>query len=259
MLRNIFCIAVALVWTALMFPLAALSIIFTFNAGSSMFVVRKMWSPVLVWAGGGQLEIKGLELLRNDSAYIFVSNHQSTIDIPVLFMAIPRNVRFVAKKELQLVPFIGWYMTLARFVFVDRKNHRDAVASLEAAGARIRSGVDIIAFPEGTRSATCEVLPFKKGPFAVALSARVPIIPVSIEGSGKLMPRNSWNITPGPIKVQFGAPIDSTQFGTDRGKLIECVRSAIIDLNVAQGGLGGNKRDAIAAKGREGLSTEEEE
>jgi 1-acyl-sn-glycerol-3-phosphate acyltransferase len=259
MFRNVFCVFVAVVWTALMFPLAFFATILTFDAKNSMFVVRNMWSPVLVWAGGGILSVEGLENLASDVTYIFVSNHQSTIDIPVLFMAIPRNTSFVAKKQLQYAPFLGWYMMAAKFVFVDRSNHRAAIASLAAAGERIRSGVNIIAFPEGTRSENCKVLPFKKGPFAVALSARVPIVPISIEGSGKLMPKNSWRITPGPIKVKFGKPIDPIPFGEDREALIKVVRSAVIDINLSQGGFGGDKDDSVAARGREGTSKADDE
>jgi 1-acyl-sn-glycerol-3-phosphate acyltransferase len=90
-------------------------------------------------------------------------------------MAIPTDVRFVAKKVLQYVPFLGWYMWLARFVFIDRGNHRDAIRSLDAAADEIRKGVSIIVFPEGTRSEDRMVLPFKKGPFALAMKAGVPI------------------------------------------------------------------------------------
>ena len=158
------------------------------------------------------LEVAALENVDPKSRTIFVSNHQSTIDIPVLFVALPVDVRFVAKKALKYVPFLGWYMTLARFVFVDRGNHRDAVASLDDGGARRSAGASASSsFPEGTRSDDRRVLPFKKGPFALALKAGVPVVPVTIEGSGKLMPKNSWNITPGPIRVQVGKPIDAAQ------------------------------------------------
>ncbi len=168
-----------------------------------------------------------------------MSNHQSTIDIPTLFIALPVDVRFVSKQQLKYVPILGWYMWLAQFVFVDRGNRRSAIASLDRAAVQIRSGVSIIMFPEGTRSETNEVLPFKKGPFALAMKAGVPLIPVAIEGSGKLMPKNSWNITPGPIRVAIGKPIDPAPFGDDRDGLIRAVRDAVVALNVGLGGKGG--------------------
>lgn len=253
MIRNLWCIFIAGAWTSLMFPFAVLSMLVKWNASASMYVVQRLWSPVLLWAGGAKLEVSGLENIDASKPAIYVSNHQSTIDIPALFMALPVDLRFVAKKSLQYVPLMGWYMSLANFVFVDRGNRREAIASLDAAGKRIRGGVSIISFAEGTRSDNNEVLPFKKGPFSLALKAGVPIVPVSIEGSGKLMPKNSWRITPGPIRVKVGAPIDVAKYGENREALIKDVRAAVIALNLELGGKGGNIADAIAAPGKEGI------
>lgn len=240
MVRNLFCILVAVVWTSLMFPLTIIAMVLTLNRGSSMWVVQRWWSPVLLWAGGAKLEVSGQENLIKGQPYVFVSNHQSTIDIPTLFIALPGDCRFVAKKALQYVPFLGWYMWAAKFVFVDRENHRKAVRSLESAGEQIRAGASIIVFPEGTRSEDRKVQPFKRGPFALAMKARVPVVPVTIEGSGALMPKNSWKITPGPIKVRIGIPIPPEHFAHNRELLIREVREQIIEQNVAMGGLGGS-------------------
>lgn len=259
MLRNLFCIFIAAASTVVLFPFVALAIVLTFRPTNSLWIVQHLWSPTLLWAGGAKLSVQGEDNVDVTKPYIFVSNHQSTIDIPTLFMALPVDFRFVAKNALKYVPFLGWYMWLARFVFVDRGNHRKAIASLEKAGAQIRGGTSIVVFPEGTRSPDRRVLPFKKGPFALALKAQVPLVPVAIEGSGKLMPKNSWNITPGPIKVMIGKPIDPAPFGDDREALIAAVRNAIIDLNVQLGGLGGDKKDSIAARGLEGIGRGKEE
>lgn len=253
MLRNLFCIFVAGVWTVIGFTGSVLAMLFSLNRSASMRVVQRFWSPVLLWAGGAKLEVQGLEGLERRQSYIFVSNHQSTIDIPTLFMALPWDVRFVAKKALMFVPFLGWYMWLAKFVFVDRGNRKTAIASLDRAAQQIRDGISIIVFAEGTRSPDRTVKSFKKGPFALAMKAGVPLVPVAIEGSGILMPKNRWVITPGPIKVLVGKPIDPKPFGDDREALIARVRSAIIDQNVALGGLGGDKKDAVAALGLEGV------
>lgn len=257
MLRNVFCVFVAVVWTALLFPMTLVAMVVTLNRSASMYVVQRWWSPVLLWAGGARLEVQGREHLRPGQPYVFVANHQSTIDIPVLFMALPSDFRFAAKKALKYVPFIGWYMWAAGFIFIDRRNHRDAIRSLDEGGERIRGGVSLAMFAEGTRSESCRVLPFKKGPFALAMKARVPLVPVAIEGSGHLMPKNSWNITPGPIRVRIGAPIDPAPFGDDRERLIHAVRCAVIEQNQALGGLGGDLNDAIAARGLEGIGRAE--
>ncbi len=253
MIRNLFCIIVACVWTALLFPVTVVFMAATFDASSSLWVVQKLWAPVLLWAGGAQFSVRGLEQVDFSKPAIYVSNHQSTLDIPALFVALPVPFRFVAKQQLKLVPFLGWYMSLAKFVFIDRKNHKRALRSLEVAAERIRGGVSIVMFAEGTRSADGSVMPFKKGPFALAIKAGVPLVPIAIDGSGKLMPKNSWNITPGPVIVQVGAPVDPAPFGEDRDALVKAVRDRVIDLHRSIGGVGGDKSDSVAARGEEGV------
>ncbi len=233
-----------------MAPLSLLAMLVTLNRSASMTVVQRWWSPVLLWAGGAHLEVTGIEGLQRGQPYIFVSNHQSTIDIPTLFMALPGDCRFVAKKALKYVPFLGWYMWAAKFVFVDRTNHRKAIRSLEQAAAQIQSGTSIVVFPEGTRSDDCRVKQFKRGPFALAMKAKVPVVPVTIEGSGLLMPKNSWNITPGIIRVRVGKPIAPADFEGNRESLIHQVREQIISQSIALGGLGGQP-ESTRAEGNE--------
>lgn len=255
MLRTLFCIFVTVFWTAVMFCFSVGAMLLTFRASASMFWVRRGWSPVLVWAGGGKLEVSGAENVDPSRPTIYVSNHQSTVDIPVLFMSLPGvDLRFVAKSQLRWVPFIGWYLRLANFIFVERSNHERAVSALAKGAKQIQNGVSVVVFPEGTRSGDGRVLPFKKGPFALAMQAKAAICPVAIEGSGRLMPKNKWRFVPGPIRVRIGEPIDPTDFGDDRDALIRHTRDAIIDLNVALGGLGGDKEMAIAQRGVEGVA-----
>lgn len=253
-MRKWFCIFVAGVWTFWMFLGTLVGMVLARKASGSMFVVQRLWSPVLIWAGGGQVTMVGRENLDPSKPAIYVSNHQSTLDIPVIFRHLwPVDLRFVAKKSLQYVPVLGWYMWLSGFVFVDRGNHGKAIASLDAAAKRIHDGTSVVVFPEGTRSDDGRILPFKKGPFAVAMKANVPLYPVTIEGTRKVMPKNSWAIVPGPITIRLGKPIDPAEFNGDRDALIQAVRNAIIDQSVEIGGLGGDKRDAVAAKGKEGI------
>ncbi|MCY1014302.1 lysophospholipid acyltransferase family protein [Pyxidicoccus sp. MSG2] len=255
-MRKLFCIFVAVVWSAVCFTLAILAMVLTLNPANSVWVARELWSPVLLWAGGAKLEVLGQENVDPKRPTIYVANHQSTIDIPAHFMAVPVPFRYVAKSQLKWVPFIGWYLALAGHVFVNRSNRAKAIASLDSAAAKIRGGVSIFLYPEGTRSPDNRILPFKKGPFALALKSRVPICPVTIEGSGKLMPKSTWNITPGPVRVKIGKPIDTTGFAEDdREGLARAVREVIIADSLSLGGLGGDVDDAVAAAGVEGVST----
>lgn len=255
MFRSIFCVFIATFWLLVCFPLACLFMLVRLDASASLWVARHLWAPVMLWAGGARLTVHGLEHVDAQRPTIYVANHQSTIDIPTLFMALPVDLRFVAKTQLRWVPMIGWYLWLAGHIFVDRHRHREAIHSLDAAAEKIRSGTSIILFPEGTRSPDGTVLPFKKGPFALALKSRVPICPITIEGSGRLMPKNSWKITPGPIHVMIGAPIDTTAFAEQqREELIRVARDRIIEQSLMLGGMGGDRVKAVAARGLEGVS-----
>src|SRR5690606_2843749 len=120
--------------------------------------------------------------------HIFLMNHQSMVDIPAAFASIPANLRFVAKHSLKHIPFLGWYMSMTGMIFVNRNDRRKAFQSLQQAADRIREGASILAFPEGTRSRDGVLLPFKRGPFLLALESGVPVIPVVIDGSGRNFP-----------------------------------------------------------------------
>ena len=254
MLRKLWCILVATVWSAVSFFISITAMIVTFNPARSVWVARKIWSPVLLWAGGARLEVIGGENVDPKRATIYVANHQSTLDIPAHFISVPADFRYVAKSQLRFVPFIGWYLWLAGHIFVNRSDRASAISSLERAAKKVREGTSIFLYPEGTRSEDGRVLPFKKGPFALALKARVPICPVTIEGTSTVMPKNSWNITPGPVRVKIGRPIDTTAFAeNDREGLARAVREQIIADNLSLGGKGGDTDDAIALQGQEGV------
>ncbi|MGQ0508623.1 MAG: lysophospholipid acyltransferase family protein [Myxococcaceae bacterium] len=253
-MRNLFCVFIYCVSLLIGVPLALVLMLVTWDTSASIWVARRLWSPTLLWAGGAKLEVFGAENVDPSRPTIYISNHQSTIDIPTLFLAVRVDLRFIAKKELQYVPLLGWYMMLAKFVFIDRGNRQRAVASMDRAGERIRSGISIVAFPEGTRSDDGRVLPFKKGPFALAIKAGVAVCPVTIEGSGNLMPKSRWTITPGPIRVKIGAPIATHSLTEgDREKLMKQVRDTIIDQSLELGGKGGDKQDVVAQKGSDGV------
>jgi len=216
----------------------------------SIWLARRAWSPSALWLAGVKVKVSGWEGLPKGPA-IYVSNHESALDVWALFCAIPRNLRFVAKSELFRIPVFGWYLKLARFIRVDRRDRAQAVASLRRAAQTVRAGTSLIAFPEGTRSPDARVQPFKKGPFVLAMEAQVPVVPVAIAGAAALNPKRRLEVQRGTIRVGIGAPIDPGRF-PDKESLLCEVRTRIIEQHRSLGGLGGDESLHIAQRGVEG-------
>lgn len=249
--QLLFCFAWSAFWISAAFVMTLLS----FSQNIALVMARRIWAPALIKASGARLHVEPLPDIDWSQPHILVMNHQSMVDIPVAFKSLPVNIRFVAKEQLKWVPFLGWYIWMTGMVFVDRSNRHKAVASLERAGERIRKGATILAYPEGTRSPDGRVMPFKKGPFVLALAAGVPIIPIAIDGSGKVSGKYKvWRLRPAEVRMKVGKPIPTAGLKTeDRDKLIHDVRMAVIQLHREIGGAGGVDQD-IAAVGEEGVT-----
>lgn len=246
MVRSFLCILAVIVVTAALLPLAGVAILVTWNTSGAVWFARRLWAPTLLWVAGAHLEVEGIEHLDPRRPTLYASNHQSSLDIPVLFVALPVNLRFIAKEQLRWVPLIGWYIQMAGHILIDRSNHTRAIASLErAADEVVRRRISLIVFPEGTRSTDSRILPFKHGSFGLALKARIPVVPVTVEGSAQMMPRRSWRIRSGRIRVRIGAPVAVDGFDVnDRAGLARVVREAVVRGSLALGGLGGVAGDS---------------
>ena len=175
------------------------------------------------------------------------------------FVGLPRRFVFVAKRAVFRYPFLGWSMTVMKFIPVDRSNREAAIRSLEAAAVRIRGGLNVTVFPEGTRSFDGSILPFKKGPFMLAMHAGVPVVPVAIEGSLGVNPKHQWYLCPNRIRILVGPAVPVTgNTAAERDALIATVRSHIIRMDRRLGGPGGDERSHVAAAGLEGIGRVEE-
>ena len=186
------------------------------------------WARSILIVSRVQVEIEGGEHLDLDSPKILMVNHQSQFDIWALLACLPRKIRFVAKKELTRVPIIGLVLVGGGHVIIDRRKLKEAFASYDKAAEQIRAGTSIVVFVEGTRSPDGGLLRFKKGGFMLALAAGVPIIPITLVGGIKVLPRASWRIRPGKIRMVFHEPIDPTEYSVETKKdLMVAVRKAI--------------------------------
>jgi 1-acyl-sn-glycerol-3-phosphate acyltransferase len=176
--------------------------------GKFVYRINQFWTWVMLRVGGISLQVKGLENIDPSQPYIFMVNHQSNIDIPVIVQSLlPFQLRWIAKKELLWVPFFGWAMWATKHIIIDRSDTLDAVRSLARARERIAAGVSVVVFPEGTRSLDGKLQRFKKGGFLLAVQAQTTIVPVTINGSANLLPAGAWRLRPGTIEVIVDKPV----------------------------------------------------
>lgn len=168
----------------------------------------KMWAKWVIWSTGIHYEICGLENIDPDRQYIFMSNHESALDIILGVAAIPSNIIFLAKKELFKIPVLGWAMDAAGMIKIDRQNPEVARKSVsQAVETLIHSPFSTLIYPEGTRSDAGEMLPFKKGGFILAIRTQLPIVPITIIGAGDVLPKGTFTIKKNQIKMIVDIPI----------------------------------------------------
>lgn len=186
------------------------------------------WSRTALAMARVKVTTVGTEHIPPDGPVIYMGNHQSNFDILALTVAIPRRFSWLAKEELFRVPFFGGAMRRAGYIPLDRSDGRQALKSIEEAARRIRDGVSVVVFPEGTRTHDGSLLPFKKGGFILASRAGVPVVPFTINGSRAINPRNRFELYPGGIGITFAEPVLPEGTGNKaRELLLEQIRAAI--------------------------------
>jgi 1-acyl-sn-glycerol-3-phosphate acyltransferase len=203
--------------------------------GNWVFAMARLWSILLLRASLLRVEVRhppednpGID---PGASYVFLANHQSLFDIPLLLSTVPGQVRMMAKRSLFRVPVFGWALAAGGFIPIDRGDRSTARQSFASAMSHIRGGTSILLFPEGTRSLSPALLPFERGGFLIALKSGLPIVPVGIRGTREVQRRGIWSINPGPISIHYGTPIDPAAYGVRRKReLIGEVRRQVAGL-----------------------------
>jgi 1-acyl-sn-glycerol-3-phosphate acyltransferase len=168
----------------------------------------RFWAKGNLWACGVKVRVQGLERLDPGTAYLFMSNHQSQFDILALMSVLDAfQLRWVAKQELRKVPVLGLCMQRTHQILVDRESRAQAISTIRRVKELLHVGISVLFFPEGTRSKDGQLLPFKPGGFAVAVETRVPVVPVTVNGSRAIMPSGDWKVRSGEIDVILSEPI----------------------------------------------------
>jgi 1-acyl-sn-glycerol-3-phosphate acyltransferase len=208
--------------------LGIMAIVGSFVSRGWPALMARTWGNLNLWAAGVKVAINGLENINGQEAYIFASNHQGWFDIFTALGKLPVRFSWLAKEELFKIPILGQAMSRIGYIPIDRKDHRKALISMNRAAQAIRQGTSVFIFPEGTRSADGIIKDFKTGGFVLAAKSQQPIVPISISGSYRILPKDSWTIHPGEIRLSISRPI--LTLGSDkknRDLLLRQVREAI--------------------------------
>jgi len=191
----------------------------------------RAWSRALLFLCRIPSQIEVAHAASGVPQAVFMSNHESLVDIPLLFVAIRQSVRFLAKRSLFFVPFLGWSMWAAGFVPVDRRRTEKAADVFLTLEKRVKVGHSILVFPEGTRSRTGELQPFKRSGFLLAIRTDLPIVPIAVSGARVVVGADSLWIRRAPVTIRIGEPIPTRGLSiSDQKALMERVRGEILRL-----------------------------
>lgn len=219
------------------------------RTGRAAHFFARIWSRLILIVSGTQIDVRGA--LPADGAYVYAANHQSIYDIPILFWSIPRQLRIIAKASLGRIPFLGWHLRLAGHLLVNRD--KPGAGILKRMKRLVAQHASLIVFPEGTRSRDGSVGRFKGGVFLVAIENGLPIVPVSLHGSGKVMRRGEVIVRPGRVIVTIHEPVSTAGLGRDDARALadrvrDIVTTAAGPLPAAQDDLSASSGSDFAAR-----------
>ncbi len=218
------------VLTTIFWDTIAIIISFFTRTGNPVHIIARIWARGILYVSRIRVKVNGLNQIDPTQSYVYMSNHQSNFDIPVLLAHLPVQFRWLAKAELFKIPLFGRAMQGAGYVKIDRFNQESAFQSIKEAAAKMKDGVSVMIFPEGTRSRDGRIRPFKKGGFIMAVDAGVPIVPIVLQGTWSIMEKSSLQINTGDVVINLEKPIATTNYSRqNKDELIEAVRRVICE------------------------------
>jgi 1-acyl-sn-glycerol-3-phosphate acyltransferase len=224
---------IIVVWFILVtFVIACTVIICSFfsRTGNGPHLLARFWANSILWISRVKITVSGAEKLDPNRSYIYMPNHQSNADIPLLLGRLPVQFRWLAKAELFRIPIFGRAMRGVGYISIDRSNRKSAFESLKRAARTIRDGTSVLIFPEGTRSPDGHILPFKKGGFVLSVDSGVPIVPIIIRGTRHIIPKGHFMIRPAPVTMQILDPVETSRYTRKtKDDLLMHIRSILID------------------------------
>ena len=223
--------ALILLWvvlTTIFFGSIAIIVSFFTRTGNPVHTIARIWAQSIMIFSRVPVRVTGLSNIEPDKSYVYMANHQSNFDIPVLLGYLPVQFRWLAKAELFRIPVFGRAMLGAGYVKIDRFNQKSAFESISTAARRLRDGASVMIFPEGTRSRDGSIQKFKKGGFVMAIQSGVPIIPVILRGTWPIMAKSSLRINRGDVEMEIAEPIDTTGYSMEtKEELMDRIREVI--------------------------------
>jgi 1-acyl-sn-glycerol-3-phosphate acyltransferase len=229
MFRTLY-VAIWVVFATFVLGIWVIVISFFTRSSNPLHKVARFWGKSILIVSRIKVSVSGLSNIDLSAPYIYMPNHQSNFDIPVLLGHLRVQFRWLAKVELFRIPVFGHAMRKAGYISIDRHNRESAIKSLKAAADKIKNGISVLIFPEGTRSRDAEIQPFKKGGFVLAIDSGVPIVPIVITGTGAIMTKGKFRVNPGQVSMIIYKPINTSGYTRNtKEALMENVRRTICD------------------------------
>lgn len=224
-----FLIAFPIIVVITLFTAIFTIVCFPWKNGKAPRAVQVFWSRSIIWLLLLPIKVTGQENVDPKQSYVFVANHQSNLDVFAVYGWLPNNFKWLMKKELRKIPFVGTACAVAGHIFVDRRNPRAAMESLQEIKSQLCDGISTVIFPEGTRTKNGEIGRFKRGAFQIAMDLKLPVVPITLNGFYKAMPRNQFYVNPfSRVSLHIGKPIDISDF-TDINEAMDLLKKQVED------------------------------